>query len=62
MIAIFAPGQGVQTPGMLAPWLELPGVAEQLAEFGEVAGLDLARARHDRRRRRDQGHRASPSR
>ena len=28
---------------MLAPWLELPGVAAQLAEFGEVAGLDLRR-------------------
>ena len=28
---------------MLAPWLELPGVAEQLAELGEVAGLDLIR-------------------
>ena len=43
VIAIFAPGQGAQTPGMLAPWLELPGVAEQLAEFSEVTGLDLAR-------------------
>jgi [acyl-carrier-protein] S-malonyltransferase len=28
---------------MLGPWLELPGVAEQLAEFAEVSGLDLAR-------------------
>jgi [acyl-carrier-protein] S-malonyltransferase len=28
---------------MLAAWLELPGVAEQLAEFSEVAGLDLTR-------------------
>lgn len=27
---------------MLAPWLELPGVAELLAEFGEAAGIDLA--------------------
>ena len=43
VIAIFAPGQGAQTPGMLAPWLELPGVAEQLAEFSEVTGLDLVR-------------------
>lgn len=43
MIAIFAPGQGAQTPGMLAPWLELPGVAEQVAEFSELSGLDLAR-------------------
>lgn len=26
---------------MLAPWLELPGVADQVAAFGEAAGLDL---------------------
>ncbi len=43
MIAILAPGQGSQTPGMLAPWLELDGVAEQVASFSELAGLDLAR-------------------
>ncbi|MFN2562127.1 MAG: acyltransferase domain-containing protein [Jatrophihabitans sp.] len=43
MIAVFAPGQGAQSPGMLAPWLELPGVLEQVAEFSEVTGLDLAR-------------------
>jgi [acyl-carrier-protein] S-malonyltransferase len=28
---------------MLAPWLDLPGVAEQVAEYSEVTGLDLAR-------------------
>jgi [acyl-carrier-protein] S-malonyltransferase len=28
---------------MFAPWLELPGVAEQVAEFSEVTGLDIAR-------------------
>ncbi len=43
MIAVFAPGQGAQSPGMLAPWLELPGVAEQLAAFSDVSGLDLHR-------------------
>ena len=43
MIAVFAPGQGAQSPGMLTPWLELPGVADQLAEFSAVTGLDLAR-------------------
>ncbi|HKC27419.1 MAG TPA: ACP S-malonyltransferase, partial [Jatrophihabitans sp.] len=43
MIAVFAPGQGAQSPGMLAPWLELPGVADQVGEFSEVTGLDLAR-------------------
>jgi len=43
VIAVFAPGQGAQTPGMLSPWLELPGVPEQLAGLSEAAGLDLAR-------------------
>ena len=28
---------------MLAPWLELPGVSEQVAAFSELSGLDLAR-------------------
>ena len=27
MLIITAPGQGAQTPGFLAPWLEVPGVA-----------------------------------
>ncbi|GAA4424110.1 malonyl CoA-acyl carrier protein transacylase [Actinokineospora soli] len=43
MIALLAPGQGSQTPGMLSPWLELPGAAERLAGFAEVTGLDLVR-------------------
>ncbi|HEY2220863.1 ACP S-malonyltransferase [Actinomycetospora sp.] len=41
MIAILAPGQGAQKPGMLAPWLERPGSRERLAAFSEAAGLDL---------------------
>jgi [acyl-carrier-protein] S-malonyltransferase len=28
---------------MLAPWLELPGVPDQVGEFSDVTGLDLAR-------------------
>ena len=43
VIAVFAPGQGSQTPGMFSPWLELPGVSERLAEWSELAGLDLVR-------------------
>ncbi|HTZ44067.1 MAG TPA: ACP S-malonyltransferase [Jatrophihabitans sp.] len=43
MIAVLSPGQGAQTPGMLSPWLELNGVAEQLAHFSELAQLDLTR-------------------
>ena len=42
MIAVLAPGQGAQKPGMFSPWLELPGVAEQVAAWSESTGLDLA--------------------
>ncbi|MFC8046841.1 ACP S-malonyltransferase [Nocardia sp. NPDC057353] len=43
MIALFAPGQGSQTPGMLAPWLEVPGAADRLALWSKASGLDLVR-------------------
>ena len=43
MIAFLAPGQGSQTEGMLSPWLELPGAADQLALWSKASGLDLAR-------------------
>lgn len=43
MIALLAPGQGSQTEGMLAPWLELPGAAEQMARWSQASGLDLVR-------------------
>ena len=43
MIALLAPGQGAQTPGMLTPWLELAGVEQQLAEYGKLIDLDLIR-------------------
>jgi [acyl-carrier-protein] S-malonyltransferase len=43
MLIITAPGQGAQTPGFLAPWLELPGVAERLGAASEAAGRDLIR-------------------
>jgi len=43
VIALLAPGQGSQTPGMLEPWLELPGAADQLKIWSDIAGLDLAR-------------------
>lgn len=41
MLAIVAPGQGAQTPGFLAPWLELPTFATRLKWLSTVAGLDL---------------------
>jgi [acyl-carrier-protein] S-malonyltransferase len=44
MLAIVAPGQGAQTPGFLAPWLELPGFADRLAAWSDLAGCDLIRA------------------
>ncbi|BBY83143.1 ACP S-malonyltransferase [Mycolicibacterium pulveris] len=43
MLALLAPGQGSQTPGMLAAWLELAGAAERVATWSEISGLDLAR-------------------
>ncbi len=42
MLVIVAPGQGAQVPGFLSPWLELPGVPEQLAAWSDLAGCDLA--------------------
>lgn len=41
MIVVVCPGQGSQTPGFLAPWLEIPGLGERLARYSEAAGLDL---------------------
>ncbi|GAA1526360.1 [acyl-carrier-protein] S-malonyltransferase [Microbacterium ginsengiterrae] len=41
MIVVACPGQGSQTPGFLAPWLELDGVADSLALFSEAAEVDL---------------------
>nr|WP_159620685.1 ACP S-malonyltransferase [Ruania rhizosphaerae] len=41
MIALLSPGQGAQAPGMLAPWLEVPGTDDLLSACAEAAGLDL---------------------
>ncbi len=41
MIVIVCPGQGSQTPGFLAPWLELPGAREHLTALSDAAGVDL---------------------
>jgi [acyl-carrier-protein] S-malonyltransferase len=43
MLVIGAPGQGAQTPGFLSPWLELPGFADRLAAWSDLAGCDLIR-------------------
>lgn len=41
MLVISAPGQGAQTPGFLSPWLEFPGVTEQIGVWSELVGCDL---------------------
>jgi [acyl-carrier-protein] S-malonyltransferase len=41
VIVIVCPGQGSQTPGFLAPWLDIPGYGEHLDELSAAAGLDL---------------------
>lgn len=47
VIALLAPGQGSQTPGMLTPWLDgngsLGSAEETLARWSESTGLDLRR-------------------
>jgi [acyl-carrier-protein] S-malonyltransferase len=43
VIGLLAPGQGSQTPGMLSPWLEMPGASDQLASWSDASGLDLVR-------------------
>ncbi|TFV79547.1 ACP S-malonyltransferase [Blastococcus sp. CT_GayMR19] len=41
MLAVLAPGQGAQKPGMLTDWLELPGAEPFFREAGTIAGADL---------------------
>ena len=43
VLAIVCPGQGAQTPGLLSPWLELPGLSDHLARLAEACGVDLLR-------------------
>jgi [acyl-carrier-protein] S-malonyltransferase len=43
VLALLAPGQGAQTPGMLTPWLDLPGATARLRWFSALTGLDLLR-------------------
>jgi [acyl-carrier-protein] S-malonyltransferase len=41
VLVVVCPGQGAQSPGMLAPWLELPSVADSIARASRTTGLDL---------------------
>jgi [acyl-carrier-protein] S-malonyltransferase len=43
VIALLAPGQGAQTPGMLTPWLAEAGARETLARWSAAVELDLER-------------------
>ncbi|SHK23810.1 [acyl-carrier-protein] S-malonyltransferase [Pseudonocardia thermophila] len=43
VIALLAPGQGSQKPGMLTPWLDDPAAEETLAAWSDAIGLDLVR-------------------
>ena len=41
MLAIIAPGQGSQTPGMLLPWISDPANLELLSSWSDAIELDL---------------------
>jgi [acyl-carrier-protein] S-malonyltransferase len=43
VLVIVCPGQGSQTPGFLAPWLELPGFHDRMLWLSTVAGIDLVK-------------------
>ncbi|MEY4036744.1 MAG: hypothetical protein RL201_125 [Actinomycetota bacterium] len=43
MLAFIAPGQGAQTPGMLAPWIEDPAAKSLLSKWSDEINLDLVR-------------------
>ena len=43
MIAILAPGQGSQAPGMFTPWLEVEGALDTIERWSELTGLNLLR-------------------
>jgi len=41
VLVLVAPGQGAQKPGLLTPWLELPGVTDRIAEWSAAIDMDL---------------------
>jgi [acyl-carrier-protein] S-malonyltransferase len=43
VIALLAPGQGAQTPGLLVPWLDEPEARATVARWSAATGLDLER-------------------
>jgi [acyl-carrier-protein] S-malonyltransferase len=43
VIALLAPGQGAQTPGLLVPWLDEPEARTTVARWSAATGLNLDR-------------------
>lgn len=41
MLLLLSPGQGSQAPGLLTPWLALPGAADAVARWSALTDLDL---------------------
>ena len=41
MIALTCPGQGAQTPGFLAPWLELGSFRQEIEKYSAILEMDL---------------------
>ena len=41
MIALTCPGQGAQTPGFLAPWLELESFKAEIEKYSAILDMDL---------------------
>jgi len=41
LIALTCPGQGAQTPGFLAPWLELESFRQQIEKYSSILEMDL---------------------
>ena len=41
MIALTCPGQGAQTPGFLAPWLELESFKSEIEKYSRILDMDL---------------------
>jgi len=41
VLVLLCPGQGSQSPGLLLPWLDLPGARARLGHWSDRTGLDL---------------------
>ncbi len=41
VLVVLSPGQGAQKPGLLLPWLDLPGARERVTRWSALTELDL---------------------